>query len=76
MDAGDIVSIDYLLEKGYRPLWDKDVGTKDEIRVFHHPELYHDIRIVREPSMPEIYKVNLVLPLKVLRAEMKLRDYK
>lgn len=76
LSIGDIVNLGKLRDEGYRPLWDRFVGTKDEVRVFHHPELYYDVRVVRDQTMPEIYKVEKIYVLKALRAEMRFKDYK
>lgn len=69
MEIGDVVSKEYLVEKGYAPLWSKDVDTVNEIDVYHHKGMYQDVKIQRVPEMPEVYMVMLVLPLKPLRAK-------
>lgn len=75
MQRNDIVSIDYLLEQGYKPMWENNVGKPDEVRCYHNPETQIDLRIVREQTMPEIYKVDLIYPLKSLKAKFVARSY-
>lgn len=67
MDVGDIVSIDFLKQEGYRLLypniWDFEKGLPD-MCVYHSKEKQLDVKILKISYLPEFYKIELKVSTK------------